>query len=94
MEKMVDFFLERERFGSNSGKDAIPESGEDSAKGRRGGIVRGEMTFQARVKVRMVDKGGDAGAKFCRGFEGQTCFDRVVEFGEQLMNSSVGDFGE
>ncbi len=33
MEKMINFCLEGERFGSNGGQDAIPKSGEKMMEG-------------------------------------------------------------
>ena len=56
-----------------------PEGGKDVSKGGRGGGVRGEIAFESRVDVRVMDHGGETGIKFSGGLEGQTTFDSCVE---------------
>ena len=94
MEDVVNFSLQGEGFGGYSRENMGPEGGKDVSKGGRGGGVSGEILFQPRVDVRVVDHGGETGVAFSRGFERQSVLDSFVEALEELMNSGMGNFGE
>ena len=63
---MVNFLLEGEVFGCNSGQDTGPECGENGTEGGRGRGVSEKVAFQARVEMRVMDECSQACVEFSR----------------------------